>query len=172
MTAPLLTPCSELRSLFVLSTQHLTWLSTALNIGHLCRAAPFCWCWISFLQWTRQGLQLRSLNLANLKQQRFGSEMWVRRGVLFAQRFDKADKADSLWRALAVLGGLINKLRKGPQVSWALFSKNSCRKLSVLPGNLCCGSTRLFRNQRFFFRFFGLWIKVQRAVVPSLSLCK
>lgn len=50
-------------------------------------------------------------------------------------------------------GGLINKLRKGPQVSWALFSKNSCRKLSVLPGNLCCGSTRLFRNQRCFFDF-------------------
>lgn len=69
-------------------------------------------------------------------------------------------------------GGLINKLRKGPQVSWALFSKNSCRKLLVLPGNLCCGSTRLFRNQRFFSDFFGLWIKVQRAVVPGLSLCK
>lgn len=78
---------------------------------------------ISFLQWTRQGLQLRSLNLANLKQQRFGSEMWVRRGVLFAQRFDKADKADSLWRALAVLVGLSISFVRGHRCPGLCFPK-------------------------------------------------
>lgn len=61
-----------------LYSQHCTALDMAFSSLEHWSPMPRCailLVLISFLQWTRQGLQLRSLNLANLKQQRFGSEM-------------------------------------------------------------------------------------------------